>query len=53
MVDEARKSCEEEVDKLKERYREEGSFLEQSAARNMDRAVDFIVERIVTQYGES
>jgi N-acetylglutamate synthase-like GNAT family acetyltransferase len=53
MVDDAKKSCEKEVDRLREKYREEGILLEQSTKKNMDRAVDFIVERIVTQYGNS
>lgn len=52
-VEEARKSCEKEVDKLKEKYRKERELLELTAGENMDRAVGSIVERIVTQYGNS
>jgi ATP synthase H subunit len=53
MIEEAKKSCEKEVDKLKEEYNSRRISLQQVAMGNIDKAIQFIVERIVTQDGGS
>ncbi len=53
MVEKATKSCEKEVDKLREEYRTKWTSMEQAAIEKMDKAVEYIMERIVTRDGNS
>jgi ATP synthase H subunit len=53
MVEEAKKSCEKEVDKLREEYNKRRINLESIAMGNIDKAAQFIMERIVTRNGDS
>lgn len=53
MVEKATKSCEKEVGKLKEEYQTKWKSMEKAAMENMDKAVEYIMERIVAQNGNS
>lgn len=53
MVRDAEESSSKEVDNIKKEYEQKYKVMEEQAFKNMDKAVNFIMERIVTTNGKS